>query len=103
MPATGCALVLITIATSGGIGGFGLSPKEKSVETESLAEPVRQDVCRRFDPKELERLSASSGHPSSADRVTYHVTVTDDAGRKHRFDIPEAALPAETIDLMDEF
>jgi hypothetical protein len=95
--------MLITLSTSGGIGGFGLGGKEKTVETDGLEAPLRQKVCDRFDPAVLAKLQlVDPGHSGSADRITYHVVVKDDKGERHRFDIPEAALPAEMLDLIDE-
>jgi hypothetical protein len=91
------------VTTSGGIGGFGLGGKEKTVETDRLEAPLRQQICDRFDPAALAKLrKVDPGHPGSADRITYHVVVKDDNGERHRFDIPEAALPAEMLDLIDE-
>ena len=48
--ASGCLVVIITVTTSGGIGGFGLGGKEKTVETDRLEAPLRQQICDRFDP-----------------------------------------------------
>ena len=95
--------MVITISTSGGLLGTGLPGKEKLIDTRNLSEPLKDEVCRRFDPKALAKLSKESGHPGSADRFVYHVTVSDTAGKKHSFDIAEAALPDEMIDLIDEF
>lgn len=93
--------MIITIATSGGIGGFGLPGQDKSVQTESLAEPLRADVCRSFDPEHLERIMALPSPQSGADRLIYHVTVATGDGATQRFDIPEAKLPPEMLDLID--
>lgn len=95
--------MVINISTSGGLLGTGLPGKEKTIDTQTLSEPLKEEVCRRFDPKALAKLSKERGHPGSADRLVYHVTVSDSDGGKHRFDIVEAALPAEMIDLIDEF
>ena len=93
--------MLISITTSGGIGGFGLPGKAKAIETNKLSEPVREKVCRAFSPDALEKLENGRSHPGSADRLTYHVTVTDSGGESYRFNIPEAALPDSMIDIID--
>lgn len=93
--------MLIIISTSGGIGGTGLGGTEKRVETDSLDTPLREKVCDRFDPATLKTLAGSAAGRRGADRVVYHLTVIDGAGDRHRFDIPEAAMPANMLDMLD--
>ncbi len=101
--ASGCAAVIISLSTSGGIGGFGLSATEKTIETDTLSPGMREKVCERFNPKALKKLAeARQEQYGVADYIIYHVTVTDDDGVKHRFDLSEATLPAEMLDLIDE-
>lgn len=93
---------MITISTSGGFAGLGAGRAQKSVDTNDLEGTLRGEACRRFDPAELARLSAEKERPEAADRLTYHITVTDEGGTPHRFDIAEGAIPAEMLDIIDE-
>lgn len=94
----GCLAMMISITTSGGIGGFGLV-RTASVAVDSLPEPLRVAACSRLDPQTLEALRA--GPARGADRVIYHIEVTEAGREAARFDLPEAALPPETLDLID--
>jgi hypothetical protein len=95
--------MLISISTSGGMLGTGVpGGGEKTVDTQTLSETAREEVCRYFDPKELAKL-AKPRNVESADRFTYHVTVSDADGRKHSFNLSEGAMPAEMLDLIDGF
>lgn len=96
-----CAILIVTISTSGGLLGTGSQQAQKSVETDALPEPVRGTVCEVFKPAALEKLSARTVQ-MGADRFIYHIAVTDENGAKHRFDIPESALPADMLDVIDE-
>lgn len=95
--------MLISITTSGGLLGSGAGAKEKLIDTSQVAAAQKDELCRRFDPKALNSLAKIAGQPGGADRLTYHVLVTDAAGKKHRFDLNESSLPAEMLDLIDEF
>lgn len=95
--AAGCLAMMISITTSGGIGGFGLA-RTTEVEVEGLPETLRVETCSRLDPAELRELEAQS--PRGADRVVYHIEVVDGAAVA-AFDLSESALPDETLDLID--
>ncbi|WP_297973136.1 protealysin inhibitor emfourin [uncultured Amaricoccus sp.] len=92
-------MVTITITTSGGIGGFGLA-KKAEVAVESLPEPLRVEACEKLDPGALEALAARRPR-GGPDRVVYHIVVVETGGTAS-FDLPETALPAGTLDLIDE-
>lgn len=96
--AAGCLAMMITITTSGGIGGFGLA-KSAEVAVDTLPEPLQLETCERLDPGALAALGAASAR--GADRMVYHIVVTE-SGEERRFDLPESALPSETLDLIDE-
>jgi hypothetical protein len=91
--------MMITITTSGGIGGFGLV-KSTEVTVESLPEPLRVETCARLDPAALGSLAAAPGR-EAVDRIVYHIVVSE-GGEAARFDLPESALPPETLDLIDD-
>jgi hypothetical protein len=91
--------MMITITTSGGIGGFGLA-RQAEVAVESLPEPLRVEACAKLDPAALQALSAARPR-GGADRIVYHIVVAETGGTV-RFDLPETALPAGTLDLLDE-
>jgi hypothetical protein len=94
----GCLAMMITITTSGGIGGFGLA-KSAEVAVDALPEPLRVETCARLDAAALGALAATPVR--GADRIVYHIVVTEGASAQ-RFDVPESALPGETLDLIDE-
>ena len=99
-PAAGCLAMMITISTSGGIGGFGLA-RTAEVSVEQLPEPLRAEACVRLAPAALGSLDASPAR--GADRIVYHIVVLEEAGTAgRRFDLPEGALPSATLDLIDE-
>jgi hypothetical protein len=91
--------MMISISTSGGIGGFGLK-RSVTVEVERLAEPMRAEACARLDAGALAALERSAPD-GAADAIVYHVEI-EEAGRIVVFDLPETALPAETLDLIDD-
>jgi len=90
--------MMITITTSGGIGGFGLA-KAAEVAVETLPEPLRVEACAKLDPAALEALAAARPR-GGPDRIVYHIVVVETGGTA-RFDLPETALPADTLDLID--
>jgi hypothetical protein len=93
-----CLAMMITITTSGGIGGFGLA-KSAEVAVDALPEPLQVEVCARLDPAALGALDVS--RVRGADRIVYHIVVSE-AGEAKRFDVPESALPGATLDLIDQ-
>jgi hypothetical protein len=99
MGGAGCLAMMITITTSGGIGGFGLA-KSAEVAVDNLPEPLRVEACRKLDPAALKSLDATPVR-GAADRIVYHIVVTE-AGGTVSFTLPETALPPETLDLIDE-
>lgn len=98
--AAGCLAMMITITTSGGIGGFGLA-KTARVAVDSLPEALRIEACERLDPAALGALDAKPGR-GAADYVVYHIAIVEASAATATFDLPESALPAATLDLIDE-
>ncbi len=94
----GCLAMMISITTSGGIGGFGLA-RSVQASVENLPEPLRTEACSRLDPRALGALRAVPTR--GADRVVYHIVITQPGGGVARFDLGEGALPADTLDLID--
>jgi hypothetical protein len=92
--------MIVTISTSGGIGGFGLG-KSVTVDVADLPEPLRAQVCELLDPAALAGLKPRAPQ-ESADLVTYHIAVEGTGTRAMPVDLPESALPAGTLDLIDE-
>jgi hypothetical protein len=97
--AAGCLAMMVSISTSGGFGGFGLA-KSAEVAVEALPEPLRAATCARLDAAALGRIKAAPAR-GAADYVVYHIVIVE-AGETRRFDLPETALPPETLDLIDE-
>ena len=97
--AAGCLAMMITISTSGGIGGFGLA-KSAEVAVDSLPEPLRVEACARLDPKRSARSTRRrcAGPPTASSITSWSWRGAADGP----FDLPESALPAETLDLIDE-
>ncbi|HET9068353.1 MAG TPA: protealysin inhibitor emfourin [Amaricoccus sp.] len=92
--------MMITITTSGGIGGFGLA-KTAEVAVENLPDPLRVEACERLDPAALGAIAATKPR-GGPDRIVYHIVVVEAGSTAVSFDLPEAALPAATLDLIDE-
>jgi hypothetical protein len=90
--------MMITISTSGGIGGFGLA-RTAEVAVDALPEPLREEACLRLAPEALGSLQATPTR--GADRIVYHIIVVEGTAER-RFDLPEGALPDATLDLIDE-
>lgn len=91
--------MIILISTSGGIGGFGLA-RSVEITTDSLPEPLRTETCARLDAHALEALPPRPAPRGVADFVVYHIVVEEGPARAE-FDLPETALPAATLDLID--
>ena len=94
-----CLAMMITISTSGGIGGFGLA-KSAEVAVDNLPEPLRVEACARLDAKTLASLDPTPVR-GAADRIVYHIVVMEGTATAS-FDLPESALPPETLDVIDE-
>lgn len=95
-----CLAMMLTIATSGGIGGFGLGT-ERSVAVGDLPAPLRQEVCDQFTAARLSLLAAK-GPQRGADRLTYRIGLDMEDGRPVEFQLDEAAMPTEMLDLIDQ-
>ena len=92
--------MMISISTSGGIGGFGLV-RTAEVAVDALPQPLREEACLRLAPDALGSLQATPVR--GADRVVYHIVVIEDGiAAQRRFDLPESELPDATLDLIDE-
>lgn len=98
--AAGCLAMMITITTSGGIGGFGLARKAE-VAVDELPEPLHSETCALLDPAALAGLRAAAA-PRGADRIVYHIVVVEQGAAPSAFDLPETVLPGPTLDLIDE-
>lgn len=98
--AAGCLAMMITITTSGGIGGFGLARKAE-VAVDDLPEPLHSETCARLDHEALAGLRPAAP-PKGADLIVYHIVVVEQGTAPSAFDLPESALPAPTLDLIDE-
>jgi len=94
----GCLAMMITITTSGGIGGFGLA-RTAEVSIDALPEALREEACLRLAPEALGSLATAPTR--GADRIVYHILVVEGTAER-RFDLPEGSLPAATLDLIDE-
>ncbi|MBK4216587.1 hypothetical protein JJJ17_11675 [Paracoccus caeni] len=92
--------MIIEIETQGGFGGIASAALNKTIDVDQQAEPVRQELCDAFEPDELARL-ASKPCGDCADRMTYHITVTED-GHESSFTLHEQQLPPEMLDLIDQ-
>ncbi|HPG21726.1 MAG TPA: hypothetical protein PLH75_02935 [Amaricoccus sp.] len=92
--------MMITITTSGGIGGFGLARKAE-VAVDELPEPLHSETCALLDPAALAGLRAAAA-PRGADRIVYHIVVVEQGAAPSAFDLPETVLPGPTLDLIDE-
>ena len=92
--------MMIEIASQGGFAGLPATAPPKTVEVETLEQPMRERVCEAFAPDNLRRLSETAEGPG-ADRLTYEITVEGDAGRD-TFTVPEGALPPEMLDMIDD-
>ncbi len=97
--AAGCLAMMVSISTSGGIGGFGLA-KSAEVAVDTLPEPLRAETCARLDAAALGRIKAAPPR-GAADYVIYHIVIVDEGAEPRRFDLPETALSPETLDLID--
>ncbi len=89
--------MIITIATSGGIGGFGTGPA-KTVDLNSLPPEVRQEACTVMTDERLAPLTDQGA--DGADRITYAISISSE-GRTRRYEIAESALPPDMLDLID--
>jgi hypothetical protein len=96
----GCLAMMISITTSGGIGGFGTA-KSTEIAVDALPAPLREATCARLDAGALGRIK-SAPPPGAADFIVYHIVIVEDGGATRAFDVPETALPAETLDLIDD-
>ena len=99
----GCLAMMVTIATSGGIGGFGLGSGEMRLDPQTLPVEVRADACALFVPDELGKLQEASlapGRAEGADRITYHIGL-ETAEATTRYGSNEVVLTPELIDLLD--
>ncbi len=91
--------MMLTIATSGGIGGTGLG-REQSVEVAELPAPLRQEVCDQFTEERLTKLAATKAS-GGADRLTYVIGLDMEDGKPVQYQLDEAAMPPEMLDLID--
>lgn len=92
--------MIVTITTSGGIGGFGLA-KSVRVSVEDLPEPMRAETCSLLDPDHL-RSMAREAPRGAADYVVYHIVVQEERHAPLPFDLPESVLTADMLDLIDD-
>ncbi|MDD9910323.1 MAG: hypothetical protein OXR62_11605 [Ahrensia sp.] len=91
--------MIIEVTSSGGIGGIAAAGINKRVVTQSANAAMRDALCEAFDPKRLRKIEGA--HPGAADQFSYRIRVTQDNGDTRTFQLPETALPAEMLDLID--
>ncbi|MGL4311751.1 MAG: protealysin inhibitor emfourin [Paracoccaceae bacterium] len=94
--------MMVTIATSGGMGGFGLG-EDLRVDPQRLPLEIRAEACALFVPEEMTRLQEASlapGRAEGADRIIYHIEL-ETAETVARYQISEAVLSPEVLDLLD--
>lgn len=89
--------MIITIATSGGIGGFGTGPA-KTVDLDLLSPEVRQEACAAMTDEKLAPLTDQDA--AGADRITYAISISSGDGTR-RYEIAESALSPDMLDLID--
>lgn len=99
----GCVVMIIEISTSGGFGGLSAAGINKKVDMKFVTDSARSEICRAFDLKKLKDMADKSGNIGSADRITYNIVVVDDNEKRHGFNVNEDVLPAEMLDMIDEF
>lgn len=92
--------MIIEIETQGGFGGITSASLNKTIDVDQQTGPVRQELSDAFEPDELARLSRQPCG-DCADRMTYHITVTD-GGQESSFTLHEQQLPPEMLDLIDQ-
>lgn len=94
--------MMIEVSTSGGLAGMARAAPAKRLDLATVEAAVQDRYCDHFDPAALRALSAAAPDRHGADRFSYHITVTDEAGARHEFDLSEDQLPPEMLDLIDE-
>ena len=99
----GCVVMLIEITTSGGFGGISAAGKQKNVDMGSVVEPVKSEICKAFDLKNLESIAGKADHAGAADGMSYKIVIVDDKEVRHEFNLAENLLPAEMLDMIDGF
>jgi hypothetical protein len=92
----------ITIKTSGGIGGFGLSPEPTDVDVKSLPAALQKRARAAFAKGRLQSLAKKPGNPHAADTIGYEITVAHDSGERERAELSEDKLSDDILDLIDE-
>lgn len=93
-----CKAMIVTISTSGGIGGFGLGPDTR-VDLDKLPAQLRSEACEVLSDSRLAPLM-SAGNQRGADRVTYTISV-EQSGKTRTYAIPEEAMSPDMLDVID--
>lgn len=93
-----CKAMIVTISTSGGIGGFGLG-QDTRVDLDQVPARLRSEACEVLSDARLAPL-ASAGGNKGADRITYMISV-EQAGQSRTYAVPEEAMPPEMLDVID--
>jgi hypothetical protein len=91
----------ITIKTSGGIGGFGLSPEPTDVDVENLPSALKERARAAFSKGRLKSLAKSPGNPHAADMINYEISIAHDNGEREHVDVREDKLSDDVLDLID--
>jgi hypothetical protein len=91
--------MMLTISTSGGIGGFGLK-RSAELRVEDLPQALQAETCELLTPERLERL-ADAPERGAADYIVYHITLAREGGPPTEYDLADTALPPEVLDLID--
>ncbi|MFD2740045.1 protealysin inhibitor emfourin [Sulfitobacter aestuarii] len=91
--------MIIKIATTGGIGGFGLG-QDRKVDVNALPAEIRAQACEMLSDAQLSAMAKAS-FDKGADRVNYSIALQGDDGAVRRYEIGEAAMPPEMLDMID--
>ena len=92
-----CKAMIVTISTSGGIGGFGLG-QDTRVDLDRVPAPLRSEACDVLSDARLAPLTAAA--QKGADRLTYTISV-EQSGKTRTYAIPEEAMSPDMLDVID--
>lgn len=89
--------MILRLSSSGGFAG--LAGPEVTVDLSDLPEAEQARVREALGPDRLARLGPSLAE--GADRETYRMEWVADDGTRQPFAVPEEALPADSLDVID--
>ncbi|MDB6175944.1 hypothetical protein PAF17_00290 [Paracoccus sp. Z330] len=100
--AGGCIAMIIEIAAQGGIGGFAAPNLNKRIDVDQQSTQLRRELCKVFGPEQLARLARTPCN-ACADRLIYRITIIQGSAAPRNFTLREDQLPAQMLDLLDQF